>query len=209
MPSSASSIRPSAPIRKWVTCDPEPGLSMALRVDREAALGWLGIEGFRPSGRVRPAQRRVAGESDVLTAEAPVEPQDERQSQPQTGPQNGPPPGPIDAPVDTSAEGPSPVPGRAGDEPRREAPVVEAAAAPAERADEVSSDRLRLAADSPHRALAEAIAQVAGLACETGEGGDIVTVRGETWELASLAGDGAAKRRLWRALTARGRRARG
>ncbi|WP_322521894.1 hypothetical protein SR882_03120 [Guyparkeria halophila] len=182
---------------------------MALRVDREAALGWLGIEGFRPSGRVRPAQRRLAGESDVPTADGPVEPQGERQNQPPNGPQNGPPPAPIDIPVDTSADRASPVPDGAGDEPRREAPVVEAAAAPVERADEVLPDRVCLAADSPHRALAEAIAQVAGLACETGEGGDIVTVRGETWELASLAGDGAAKRRLWRALTARGRRARG
>ena len=178
---------------------------MALRVDREAALGWLGIEGFRPSGRVRPAQRRVAGESDVPTADVPVEPQGERQNGPQNGPQNEPPPGPVD----TSADGPNPAPDAAGDEPHREAPVVEAAAAPAERADEVLPDRVCLAADSPHRALAEAIAQVAGLACETGEGGDVVTVRGETWELASLAGDGAAKRRLWRALTARGRRARG
>jgi len=170
---------------------------MALRVDREAALGWLGIEGFRPSGRVRPAYFRSPLEDERSTTDASVDLQDE------------PRPGPIDVPVDASTDAPISEHDGAENEPRRQAPVGEAATAPAERVDKVLPERVCVAVDSPYRALAEAIAQVAGLACETGEGGDIVTVRGETWDLASIAGDGAAKRRLWRALTARGRRARG
>lgn len=178
---------------------------MAVRVDRESALGWLGIEGFRPSGRVRPARLPSPADGDEPISDARAEARDE--------PLNESLPGPADVPVDSSADVPTPRPEGADDAPHREELVTEAAPtpaqAPAEPADEVLPDRLCLAADSPHRALAEAIAQVAGLACETGEGGDIVTVRGETWRLASLAGDGAAKRRLWRALVARGRRARG
>ncbi|MFI9652024.1 hypothetical protein [Guyparkeria halopsychrophila] len=178
---------------------------MALRVDREAALGWLGIEGFRPSGRVRPAQaqQRLPVESDAPTADEPVTARDE--SRPEL----------IETPVDTSADVPTPAVAGADDEPHPQVPVpaaeaeAEAATAPDEPADQVLPDGVRLAADSPHRRLAEAIAQVAGLACETGEGGDIVTVRGETWELAALADDGPAKRRLWRALVTRGRRVRG
>ncbi|MFO7582875.1 hypothetical protein [Guyparkeria sp.] len=170
---------------------------MALRVDREAALGWLGIEGFRPSGRVRPARFQSPVEGEGPTTDAPVEASDETQ------------PGPTGAQVDTLADVSTPARDGADDEPRREAPVAEPPPVPAEPTDEVLPDRLCIAADSPYRALAEAIAQVAGLACETGEGGDTVTLRGETWELATLAGDGAAKRRLWRTIVARGRRARG
>lgn len=203
MPSSASSIPRSALTRRWVTCDAGAGLSMALRVDREAALGWLGIEGFRPSGRVRPARLQSPVDGEEPISDAPVEARAEVRDEPQ--------PDPIETPVATSVDVPTPVPDRADDEPQQQEPVAEVAptSAPAEPADEVLTDRLCLAADSPHRALAEAIAQVAGLAFETVEGGDTVTVRGETWELASLAGDGSAKRRLWRALVARGRRARG
>ncbi|WP_372591118.1 hypothetical protein [Guyparkeria sp.] len=176
---------------------------MALRVDREAALGWLGIEGFRPSGRVRPARLRLSVDGEEPISDAPVEPRDEARDEPQADP--------IETPMDTSVDVPTPVPDGADGEPHRQGAVAEAAptSAPAELADEVLPDRLCLAADSPYRALAEAIAQVAGLACETGEGGDTVTLRGETWELATLAGDGAAKRRLWRTIVARGRRARG
>ncbi|HER33970.1 MAG: hypothetical protein JXJ30_02370 [Halothiobacillaceae bacterium] len=176
---------------------------MALRVDREAALGWLGIEGFRPSGRVRPARLRSPVDDEEPISDAPVEARAEARDEPQ-----------IDShetPMDVSADVPTPAPHGADDERPRQEPVAasEAVPAQAEPADEVLTDRLCLAADSPHRVLAEAIAQVAGLACETGEGGDTVTVRGQTWELASLAGDGAAKRRLWRALIARDRRSRG
>ncbi|WP_410474826.1 hypothetical protein [Guyparkeria sp. TX1] len=178
---------------------------MALRVDREAALGWLGIEGFRPSGRVRPARLQSPVDDEEPISDAPVEFRDEARDEPQ--------PDPIETPMDTSADVPTPGPDGTDDERPRQEPVAAAEAAPtpaqAEPADEVLTDRLCLAADSPYRALAEAIAQIAGLACESGEGGDTVTVRGETWELASLAGDGSAKRRLWRALVARGRRARG
>ncbi|RRQ23715.1 hypothetical protein D5687_05465 [Guyparkeria sp. SCN-R1] len=174
---------------------------MALRVDRETALGWLGIEGFRPSGRVRPARLQSPADGEEPISDAPVE----ARAAPQTDPN--------ETPMDASADVPTPVPDGADDERPRQEPVAAAEAAPtpapAEPADEVLTDRLCLAADSPHRVLAEAIAQIAGLACESGEGGDTVTVRGETWELASLAGDGSAKRRLWRALVARGRRARG
>lgn len=174
---------------------------MALRVDREAALGWLGIESFRPSGRVRPARLQSPVDDDEPISDATVEARDEPQ------------PDSAEAPVETSVDVPTPVPDGMDDGPHREEPVGEAALTPAQApgdpADEVLPDRLCLAVDSPHRPLAEAIAQVGGLACETAEGGDIVTVRGETWELAALAGDGAAKRRLWRALVARGRRVRG
>lgn len=169
---------------------------MALRVDRDAALGWLGIEGFRPSGRVRPAQaqQRLPVESDAPTADEPVTARDE--SRPEL----------IETPVDPAADLPTPAVAGTDDEPHQQMPVAEATTASAQ---QMSPDGVRLAADSPHRRLAEAIAQVAGLACETGEGGDIVTVRGETWELAALADDGPAKRRLWRALATRGRRVRG
>lgn len=174
---------------------------MALRVDREAALGWLGIDGFRPNGRVRPARLQSPVDHEEAVTDMPVEAREE------------PPPGTSEAAVDTLTDAPTAARHVADEEQYRQEPVAEAsptpAQAPAEPADEVLPDRLCLAADSSHRALAEAIAQVAGLACETGEGGDIVTVRGETWELAALAGDGAAKRRLWRALVTRGRRARG
>ncbi len=174
---------------------------MALRVDREAALGWLGIQGFSPSGRVRPARLRspVDDDEEAIT-DAPVDVWEETRDEPPVGTNEA----PVAALTDASAAARH----GADEEPYRQELVAEAARTPGP-ADEALPDRLCIAADSSYRTLAEAIAQVAGLACETGEGGDAVTVMGETWELASLARDGAAKRRLWRALVARGRRARG
>ncbi len=199
MPSSASSTPRNAPTRRWVTYDTGKGLSMALRVDREAALGWLGIEVFRPSGRVRPARLQSPADDEETITDAPVEAHAASR------------PVPFHTPVDTSADFPAAGGDGVDDEPFRQDLVAETgpkpAPAPGAPADEVLPDRLCVAADSPHRALAAAIAQVAGLACETLDDGDTVTVRGETWNLASVAGDGATKRRLWRALVARARRA--
>ncbi|MFN2380972.1 MAG: hypothetical protein ABR561_00275 [Guyparkeria sp.] len=205
-----------------IRSDPGPGLSKGLRVDREAALGWLGIEGFRPSGRVRPLpwQPPVAGEpssTDVASAHPPVEPQPVGQ----------------EAQVDAPAETPSAAVEQAGDGPghgegydlshdqghdhgngdidNHEATDALASTTPADTS--IVSDRVCVSAGSAYRALAEAIAPVAGLACETGEGtsesNDVVILAGEHWDLATIAADGPAKRRLWQALVARGRRPRG
>ncbi|MCL7745367.1 hypothetical protein LV476_10510 [Guyparkeria hydrothermalis] len=180
---------------------------MGLRVDREAALSWLGIEGYRPSGRVPlPAGRRGV---DAVELDAhPAAYADEL---------------PVDAgpgidPVESADAPAQPV---AADTPASTRPAVAPQAAAAAIQPESTgkesvqqespaaspADGLSVAAGSPHRALAEAIGRVAGLACETGEG-DRLTLAGETWELSTLAGDGQAKRRLWRALAARSRRSR-
>ncbi len=178
---------------------------MGLRVDREAALGWLGIEGFRPSGRMRPTERRAVVADDSRTEHGPAEQQGEQQGDSGSGPIET----LIETPVDVTKDVRTPPSEMAVEGSRQQETGAEVATTTARSADEVPADRLYLAFDSPHRALAEAIARAAGLACETGEGGDVVTVSGQTWELAALAGDGAAKRCLWQTLVARGRRRRG
>ncbi|KTG16398.1 MULTISPECIES: hypothetical protein [unclassified Guyparkeria] len=166
---------------------------MGLRVDRQAALGWLGIEGFRPSGRVPlPVGEPVADGAESDTDASPVDDRQgvemaERFGTPsrQLSPEISEPAAPVDVPAE-------PVTPVAAPQPTEAAPA----------------DRLSVTAESPHRALAEAIARVAGLACETGED-DLLVLGGERWGLSTLAGDGQAKRRLWRVLTERARRPRG
>lgn len=153
---------------------------MGLRVDRQAALGWLGIDGYRPSGRVPlPAGKHGLdpGEVDQL----PASDVDDR---------------PLDGGPDV-----------AGAE-LADAPARPLAADVPESTVSSPADRLCVTADSPHRDLAGAIARVAGLACETGADSDVLTLGGETWVLSTLAGDGQAKRRLWRVLVDRARRPR-
>ena len=165
---------------------------MGLRVDRESALGWLGIEGYRPSGRVRSVISRPATEAEV---EAQVEP--------------------IDEPVRVASESAVEIADApAFDQPETTVAVSEAVK-PAEAvsaepavADQPPTDGLNVAADSSHRPLAEAIARVAGLAVTSGTADDCLWIGGERWELATLADGGQAKRRLWRALVARSRRSR-
>lgn len=185
MPSNGLSIRPSVPTRRWAMSEPRPELSMGLKVDREAALAWLGIESYRPSGRAPLPAASISGDAvmAVLTDSAsPVAELDQA-----AGPGLSKPLPAVEPPIE-------PI------EPDQSQPAV------------VSLDRLLVAADSPHRTLAEAIARVAGLACEmageTEEGGDILMVAGETWPLSALAGDGRAKRRLWQLLVTRRRRPR-
>ena len=163
---------------------------MGLRVDQQAALGWLGIEGYRPSGRVPPLARRRA-----VPAQWPDERPDERPEEPPLedgraaltpGASHTPHPGGGESGPDSPAE-------------RSPAPASSEPAAP----DDAPPDHVSLTPGSAHRELAEAIARVAGLPCETGDGDDLLRLGGETWELAALATDGRAKRRLWRVLVAR------
>lgn len=168
---------------------------MGLRVDRQAALGWLGIEGYRPSGRVHPTVRRSLVETEdreelaeEVAAAAAVEAVE-----------------PVEIPAGSSAFGETGPDSPATDNPSASPEPVATPPAPAQ---DAPGDRLTVTVDSPHRALAEAIARLAGLPCETAEGGDVLRIGGETWELAALAVDGQAKRRLWRALVARTRRPR-
>ena len=165
---------------------------MGLRLDRQTALGWLGIEGYRPSGRVP----LPAGEHGPEATEIDERPASEGDL----------PAGPVEATV-------GPV---ATDVPESNTPTDTAASQPQSTREESSQqesaaasvpDRLSITAESAHRRLAETIGRVAGLACETGEG-DRLTLAGETWELSTLAGDGKAKRRLWRLLVERARRPR-
>lgn len=169
---------------------------MGLRVDRQAALGWLGIEAYRPSGRLRPVMPRPAVDAGV-PAELTEAPAAEG----------------VDRPVDAFEVADIPVQSPAPDQPETIAAAPandapEAVAAEPAAADRAPADGLQVTADSPHRPLAEAIGRVAGLPCETADSGDVLHVGGHTWELAALAGDGQAKRRLWRSLIARGRRLR-
>lgn len=181
MPSNDLSIRPSVPIRRWAMSEPRPELSMGLKVDREAALAWLGIESYRPSGRVPLHAASLSADADTVMAVL----------------------------TDGVSQAAEPVLSKP-------LPAVEPPIKPIEpdqsQSAAVSPDRLLVTADSPHRALAEAIARVAGLTCEmageTGEGGDVLMVAGETWQLSALAGDGRAKRRLWQLLVTRRRRPR-
>ena len=152
---------------------------MGLRVDREAALAWLGIEGYRPSGRLR---RRPPGRPDVVPTDEPVAADSDRAAE-----------------LVESA-------GLASPEPARP-PLSEPPAEPTSR-EQAPADGLFVRVDSPHRPLAEAIGRVAGLGLTTGDGGDCMWIDGERWDLASVARDGTAKRRLWRALVGRGRRPR-
>ena len=192
---------------------------MALRVDRETALDWLGIERYRPSDRVRPPGRdraerplpagREAGDADpapdaVMAADTmmPVGP------------------GAPEAAVETGPTGESASVERAVDRASSAEAARPAAIAPAGlKADDVANhtganaspeDGVCLAAHSGHRALGAAIARVGGLPCRQLDGatageGEGVWLAGRHWALADLAGDAEAKRRLWRALVARRR----
>ena len=181
---------------------------MGVRVDRQAALGWLGIDGYRPSGRVPlPAGKRGldAGEVDELPAsdldDRPLDGgQDIAGAESADAPAR---PVAADMPESTTPAAASPAEPAAGQPASsgEEAILPESAAAP-------PADRLCVTADSPHRDLAGAIARVAGLACETGADSDALTLGGEDWVLSTLAGDGQAKRRLWRVLVDRARRPR-
>ncbi len=179
MPSNDLSIRPSVPIRRWAMSEPRPELSMGLKVDREAALAWLGIESYRPSGRVPLPDTSISGDAVMAV---------------------------LTDGVSQAAE-----PGLSKPLPAVEPPIKLIEPDQSQPA-AVLPDRLLVTADSPHRSLAEAIARLAGLTCEmageTEEGGDVLMVAGETWQLSALAGDGRAKRRLWQLLVTRRRRPR-
>jgi len=167
---------------------------MRLRVDREAALAWLGIECYRPSGRLRPVMPRPSLDPDLdpsaPSSDAPDAADDESATRPAPSPETAAPP---------PAHGEASVPGPAA--PVTEAAPVEPVAEPA------PADGLHVTPGSPHRPLAEAIARVANLAViERGE--DCLWLGGERWALSALAGDGQAKRRLWRALAGCSRRPR-
>lgn len=101
------------------------------------------------------------------------------------------------------------------------APVAAAKPTPTPR-DEPASDipppteGVIVARDSMHAALAEAIAGWAGLPCRSPSGDDAepaggpeeaVIVGERRWDLAEIAADGTAKRRLWKALATRSPRA--
>ena len=172
---------------------------MGLHVDRQAALGWLGIDGFRPSGRVpfpavEPAVDDV--DIDVLAPSDDASLVGDGQATEMAEP--------IDTPPrsSTAATSESAAPADIPAEPAETVATEPQSARPA------PTDRLSVTAGSPHRALAEAIARVAGLACETDLDGDVLMLGGERWELSALAGDGQAKRRLWRVLAERARRPR-
>jgi len=74
-------------------------------------------------------------------------------------------------------------------------------------------DVVLLAADSAYRGLGEAIARMSGLPCrEAGDpvdpgapGDEGVRLDGRVWPMTELAGNAAAKRRLWQALARRTR----
>lgn len=192
---------------------------MALRVDRETALDWLGIERYRPSGRLRPPGRdraerplpagRETGDAEpapaaALSADTVVSGD----------------PGAPEAAVETGPAGETASVDQAVDRAASAEAARPAAFAPAgSTADDVADhsganaspeDGVCLAAHSGHRALGAAIARVGGLACREIDGatageGEGVWLAGRHWALADLAGDAEAKRRLWRALVARRR----
>ena len=168
---------------------------MGLRVDRESALGWLGIEGYRPSGRVRSVMQRPASD---IEGETQAESADE----------------PVRAALGSATEAVEIGEVPASDQhattaavPQAEGPAEAVSAEPAATG-QPPADGLAVTADSPHRPLAEAIARVAGLAITSATADDCLWIGGERWQLATLAGDGQAKRRLWQALVARTRRPR-
>ncbi|QGT77837.1 hypothetical protein GM160_02410 [Guyparkeria halophila] len=172
---------------------------MALRVDRQTALGWLGIEGYRPSGRVDPVAPRSMPADEAGEMDLPIETAVDAERQ--LAETMGASPAAETAAV-VEAEAGIDVEGRAG---RDEGAQARSVATGSEAPSDGSATRLTVSVDSPHRPLAEAIARVAGLACETDPAGDCLHLAGETWSLAALADDAQAKRQLWRALVARGR----
>lgn len=175
---------------------------MGLRVDRQTALGWLGIEGYRPSGRVRlPAPRSMPNDEAREAANA-----DDSQPAEVEGVSQ---PAPAEVSSVVELDGVTEAKPRDGGDEQAQAQSVAARPGTATASDMGGPvARLTVSTDSPHRALAEAIARVSGLACETDPAGDGLLLDGEVWALSSLAADGQAKRRLWRALVARGRRSR-
>lgn len=179
---------------------------MGLRVDRQAALGWLGIEGYRPSGRIAPVAPRSMPADEAGEKDAPIETWADAEHQPVEHP-GASPADETAAAVETEAS--IDVDGQdRGDTMTQAGSVATGAETPSDTAMDGRAARLTVSADSPHRPLAEAIGRVAGLACETGPAGDCLRLAGETWSLATLANDAQAKRQLWRALVARGRRPR-
>lgn len=179
---------------------------MALRVDRQTALGWLGIEGYRPSGRVDPVAPRSMPADEAGEMDLPIETAVDAERQ--LAETMGASPAAETAAV-VEAEAGIDVEGRTGrDEGAQAGSVATGSEAPSDASRDGSVTRLTVSVDSPHRPLAEAIARVAGLACETDPAGDCLHLAGETWSLAALANDSQAKRQLWRALVARGRRPR-
>lgn len=143
---------------------------MSSGVREQTPLGWLGIEVYAPSGRLRPLERS----EPVVEAGAPMA-----------------------EPVGAAVE---PQPG-----------VTPVADLPAGTPEQDRSDRVVVFAESPHRALAEAIARWGRLDCRQEAGppadGEAVWVHGRRWTLAEVAVDGAAKRRLWKELAVGPRRA--
>ncbi len=131
----------------------------------QTALGWLGIDVYIPSGRVR----------------RPV------------------PASPVPEVMDAGAE---------SREAGAEAASESVAEVPAASLESIPPDQVVVSGDSPHGALARAIARWGRLECrEEADGGDAVWLRGQRWALADVAVDGDAKRRLWKALAAGPRRA--
>jgi len=170
---------------------------MALRVNSQDALDWLGIEGFRPSGRLARPERSGPVEEGALAEESstdseavpiPAEtPRSEAESVPRGGADEALPPEP------TSAAAAAPESAGSAGPPRSAGPSKE--------------DAVVLAADSAQRGLGEAIAGMSGLPCrEAADPADEgVCLDGHLWSMADLAGNAAAKRRLWQALVRRKR----
>ena len=143
---------------------------MSSGVREQTPLGWLGIEVYAPSGRLRPLERT---EPVIEAGEPTAEP--------------------LGAAVDPPAG------------------VTPVADVPAGTPAQDRSDRVVVSVESPHRALADAIARWGRLDCRQEPGlpadGEAVWVHGRRWTLAEVAVDGAAKRRLWKELAVGPRRA--
>ncbi|MGM0517097.1 MAG: hypothetical protein ACQER6_05830 [Pseudomonadota bacterium] len=148
-------------------------------MDARSALDWLGIESYRPSGRVRPVVPPQTG------GEASVE------ADPQA----------REAPGTVEVE-------EKGVEPRVEQPVGEmpVESAPPQ-TDEPAEDAVLLAAQSTHRGLGEAIARAGRLSCRDAvdPNGEGVRLAGRLWSFDELVGNAGARRRLWKALVTRPR----
>jgi len=154
---------------------------MALRVDCQAALDWLGIQGYRPTGRVVLPERVVPVENDPI----PAKPNPREAARPEPLPE---------APQAETAPAVSP-----DDGPDRDLPEP----TPGEALD----DAVLLAGGSAHRDLGRAVARVGGLPCrEAGETDEGVRLEGRVQPFAELTGGADAKRRLWKALVRRTRR---
>lgn len=152
---------------------------MALRVDARTALDWLGIESYRPSGRVCPVVPARTGEEVSVKADPPA-----RQ---------------VPATVELE---------KMAVEPRTERPVGEMPIETAPRSTDVpAEDAVLLAAQSTHRALGEAIARAGRLSSREAvdPNGEGVRLAGRLWSFDELAGDAGARRRLWKALVTRPR----